>query len=343
MDIASQSNLAKKLGYLCVDRFLSDPLVVSSLHHCWISGWIDRWDRESEVRLNSQSPNTTVLLGILKGAGVIAQVDGKLTLSAEFRHALAYSDLLYAKLDFCRRILSDIESIGLWVEDPLEFQQHSKLFRSFDYGRCKGIDQESLQSAMQWVRLTTALTRYEAALFLDVVPWNRHQDWLDLGGNSGEFAIQICRQFVDLRATVMDLPAVCELGRKHVESYGMAHRIGFQSGDFVEDRLSGSLDLITFKSVLHDWPNEYAMLLLQKAWDHLPLGGRLVVLERVQIAGDEIPLGFGQAPVWMFWNHYRSPSFYESFVEEHLHANSQVQIIHADMPWMVLQIVKSSS
>jgi SAM-dependent methyltransferase len=217
------------------------------------------------------------------------------------------------------------------------------LFGSFDYSLCQGTDQESLQSALGWVRLTTALTRYEAALFRDLVPWHAQRNWLDLGGNSGEFAIQICNHFPELRATVVDLPAVCALGRKHVESYGMTHRIDFQPGDFLKDPWSGLFDVITFKSVLHDWPDQHARVLLQKAWDHLTHGGRLVVLERVNIPGGQVPLGFGQSPVWMFWNHYRSPGFYESFAAEYLNTRPETRIIQADMPWMALQMVKAPS
>lgn len=341
MNGSNYSSESPQLGYLCVDRFLTNPLVISALYHCWIKGWIEKWNRDSEVRLDPSLPNATVFLAILQDANVVVQQHSKMALSPEFKQALKYIDLFSAKLEFCHGILSDAQSIGLWLENPMDFQNQSELFRMFDYGRCVDTSPESLQSALRWVRLTTAMSRYEAPLFHETIPWEEHHQWLDLGGNSGEFAIQNCSRFQNLHATIFDLPAVCALGQKHVASYGMSHRIKFHSGDFVNEPLNHQYDLVSFKSVLHDWPEDRVGGLLRNAWANLRVGGRLVIIERAKIPGGRIPLGFGLAPVWMFWNYYRAPEYYEDLARENYQTRAHTQIIHAEMPWMVVQIVKS--
>ncbi len=348
MDSESRPKESLAPGYLCVDRFLANPIVVSALHHCWIRGWIDRWILEGVIEFDDPPPNASVLEAVLKDARIATAQDDSLVLTAEFKQAWSYSDLMTTKLEFCREILSDIEAFGLWLENPLGFQGHSKLFGMFDYSRCIEIESSNIQSTARWVKLTTVLSRYEAPLFFETIPWDQHRSWLDLGGNSGEFAMQVCRRFPDLHATVLDLPVVCYLGKKHVDSFGMSDRVEFQAshffGDFLNDshgnRADRKYDLISYKSVLHDWPDEHVLELIKKAWGELIPGGRFVVIERAKFPGSTVPLGLGQAPVWMFWNYYRSPAFYESILQKHFHVYAETQIVHADMTWMVTQVVK---
>ena len=348
MDSEPRSKESHAPGYLCVDRFLANPIVVSALHHCWIRGWIDRWILDGVIRFDDRPPNAPVLEAVLKDAQIAKTQHESLVLTEDFKRAWSYSDLMTTKLEFCREILSDIEAFGLWLENPEGFQGHSKLFGMFDYSKCIEIEPNNIQSAARWVKLTTVLSRYEAPLFFETIPWEEHRSWLDLGGNSGEFAMQVCRRFPDLHATVLDLPVVCYLGKKHVDSFGMSDRVGFQASHFFSDfpqdlagnRMDQNYDLISFKSVLHDWPEEHVLELIEKAWGKLIPGGRFVVIERAKFPGSIVPLGLGQAPVWMFWNYYRSPAFYESIFQNHFQVSAETQIVHADMTWMVMQVVK---
>jgi O-methyltransferase domain len=77
---------------------------------------------------------------------------------------------------------------------------------------------------------------------------------LDIGDNSGEFALQITRDYPTLQATVIDLPVVCEVGRHHVSDQPESERIKFQAANALEDTLPGDQDLVTFKSIFHDRP-----------------------------------------------------------------------------------------
>jgi hypothetical protein len=109
------------------------------------------------------------------------------------------------------------------------------------------------------MKLTTTLTRYEAPVCVEHYDFSAHQRMLDLGGNSGEFAIQVCRRTPPLQACVVDLPVVCHVGMRHVAEQKLSDRIQFQPLNFTQDPIPGGYDLITCKSVLHDWPDEYTI------------------------------------------------------------------------------------
>ena len=84
------------------------------------------------------------------------------------------------------------------------------------------------------MRITTLLTRYEAAVCMDHHDFSQYRRMLDVGGNSGEFVLRICRRYPDISAAVFDLPLVCELGQEHVRGTAEADRISFVKGGKTE-------------------------------------------------------------------------------------------------------------
>ena len=68
------------------------------------------------------------------------------------------------------------------------------------------------------MRFTTALTRYESGACIANHDFSPYERMLDVGGNSGEFALRVCQRHSRLRATVYDLPLVCDIGERHVRA-----------------------------------------------------------------------------------------------------------------------------
>jgi SAM-dependent methyltransferase len=66
-------------------------------------------------------------------------------------------------------------------------------------------------------------------------------------------------------------------------------------------------DLVAFKSVLHDWPNEDAVQLLERAHALVRPGGRLVIFERepINTSGQRIPYALFPALVFL---HFLRPA-----------------------------------
>jgi 2-hydroxy-4-(methylsulfanyl)butanoate S-methyltransferase len=56
---------------------------------------------------------------------------------------------------------------------------------------------------------------------------------LDVGAGSGALSIELCRAFPELRATLVDFPAVLDVARDHVDIAGLAGRIALRPGDAV--------------------------------------------------------------------------------------------------------------
>jgi ubiquinone/menaquinone biosynthesis C-methylase UbiE len=113
---------------------------------------------------------------------------------------------------------------------------------------------------------------------------------LDVGAGSGIFAIALAERFPDLRATLLDLPAICDIARRHVEERGLDGRIELLPCDMFRDPWPAGQDVVLFSDVLHDWDTERCEELLGCAFGALDAGGRVLIHEMLLAEGGDRPL-----------------------------------------------------
>jgi SAM-dependent methyltransferase len=313
-------NSQPHLDYLGVDQFLQTVIDARALKTAFELRLIDRLLERQPQTLDGLVAGTGAdprgfrfLVGLLTSNRVIVERNGEIALSERFMGLLRFRDLLETKLDFAGYLSGDfIELFTVLITNPAAFMERSRLFGLFDYRRAQEHSAENYERTKVWMRLTTTLTRYEAQACLqhhDFAPYRR---MLDVGGNSGEFALQLCRANPALTATVFDLPLVCDIGQERLLAEPECGRIGFFKGDARADALPGGYDLVTFKSMLHDWPEADADAFLAKAAHALDPGGTVLIFERAPIQPDKVTLSFAMLPTLLFFRSYRDPGFYES-------------------------------
>lgn len=343
----------ESLRYLAVEQFGRDAFVARMLLSALNFGLIQRLaECESIDRptLFSAVPadvcGQTVLVDVLRQGGIIEDVPGQSTavrLTGAFRDILPFLELLHVRLKFAELVAGDFfMQADAWLSSSDEFMSKSKLFEYFDYRRCLEITPENCRHAARWMTLTTVLTRYEASVCCDLVDFRRFRRMLDIGGNSGEFAIQVCERYADLSAEIADLPVVCHVGQEHVKNAGMAPRIGFRVFDLAGEAIPSGFDVITFKSVLHDWPDEIVSDLLTRSFASLPADGTVVIFERRAWDVTQFPLTFGQLPVALFLRSYRTPEFYQRELIRAGFMDINVTQLVLDVPFLVVTARKTA-
>lgn len=248
-----------------------------------------------------------LLLALLRSAGVTEAAPTGERLTGAFRTALPHRALLEAKLEGAAVSLPDAAAhLGPLLRDRAAFMERAQIFALYRYDLALGTDEAALAATSRWMRLTTALTRHEAPVLLALHGFGGVHRLLEPGGNSGEMALHLTRAHPALSVTVLDLPAVCALGQRHV---GAAPRIGFRPTDLRQEAMPPGHDAVLFKSMLHDWPEAEARRFLTLARDALPPGGEVVVFERAPIGvGDAV--GAGQLQDMLFHGFYRPPGWY---------------------------------
>jgi SAM-dependent methyltransferase len=102
---------------------------------------------------------------------------------------------------------------------------------------------------------------------------------LDLGGGPGTWAIHFCMQNPALEAVVYDLPATRRFAEETIVRFGLAERIGFVAGDFLDNGIPGGFDVVWLSQILHAYGPDQCEIILQKAIASLEPGGVLLVQE----------------------------------------------------------------
>lgn len=332
------------LDFRVVDQFIRTMIDARALKSAFELGLVDRLveSRSGSVEalgraLGMDAPGLRLLLDLLAANGVVEERGGDVRLARGFLEALQYRDLLETKLDFAGFSINDFADLfTTLVKEPRGFAGRSRMFQLFDYRRCLDPTPQNYAQVRAWMRITSTLTRYEALACLELHDFARHRRMLDVGGNSGEFLLQLCRRNPQLSGTVFDLPLVCEIGMEHVLAEPEAPRLSFLKGDVRADPLPAGYDLIGFKSMLHDWPPEEADRFLAKAAEALAPGGTLLIFERtpLRLAGKTPP--FSLIPTMLFFRSYRPPAEYAARVEALGLREVAVREVELDTPFFVL-------
>jgi len=118
---------------------------------------------------------------------------------------------------------------------------------------------------------------------------------LDVGGGSGCFSIALAKRNPNLRCTIMDFPAMCEVAMEYVAEAGVSDRVSVCAADMFQENWPSGHDLIFFSNVFHDWNAEACTELARRAYNFLPVGGRINLHEMLREDGDSgkrIPAAF---------------------------------------------------
>ena len=130
--------------------------------------------------------------------------------------------------------------------------------------------------------LLRVLTRQAARGIVEAMDLSGRETVLDAGGNSGTFATSILARHPAARCAVFDLPGPCEEGRRRFAEQVASGGLRFFEGDFQEHDFPKGFEVVVFKGVLNDWPDNLIAMLLQKGRAALAPGGRLIVVEHMQ-------------------------------------------------------------
>lgn len=102
----------------------------------------------------------------------------------------------------------------------------------------------------------------------------------DIGGANGLLSVCIAQQHPHLQCLSLDLPPVAPVAEAFIRKAGLENQVQVGKIDFFHDAFP-SADVITMGNILHDWGTEDKKMLIRKAWDALPAGGALIVVENI--------------------------------------------------------------
>lgn len=108
---------------------------------------------------------------------------------------------------------------------------------------------------------------------------NKPKTLLDVGGGSAIYTIEAIQSNPNMKGIVFELPAIKPITQEYIDKANLSDKVSVSTGDFFTDPLPDSVDYVLFSNIFHDWPDEINMNLIQKAYDSLNPGGKIVVSE----------------------------------------------------------------
>ena len=100
---------------------------------------------------------------------------------------------------------------------------------------------------------------------------------LDVAGGSGAFSITLCRQYSELRATILDFQTVAVLAKQYVSEAHLTERIGFLAGDALEVPWPDQQDVVLQSYLLSAVSGDSFPRLLEHAHRALRPEGQLII------------------------------------------------------------------
>jgi len=102
---------------------------------------------------------------------------------------------------------------------------------------------------------------------------------VDVGGADGQFVLELMAADPRLQGQVLDLPHAAERARQEAGRRGLSGRFSAVAGDFFTE--VPAADLYLLKTILHDWDDDRAAVILRNCRAAANEGGRALVVETV--------------------------------------------------------------
>lgn len=190
-----------------------------------------------------------------------------------------------------------LRDMVLWIAEPFHLHIAEHLMDSVRTGQTT-IEHVTGESAWRYFeqnaavhevfqRAMTSMSMQVAPAVLEAYDFSPFSTVVDVAGGHGFLLTTILQRHPRLTGILFDLPDVAAAAARHIAELGLSGRCTVQSGDFFAGVPAGG-DAYVMKSIIHDWPDERALVLLsncRRALGNRP-NGRLVLTELVVPPGN---------------------------------------------------------
>lgn len=245
---------------------------------------------EIEVRFGIASRPLDVLLTLSKALGLVGESNGVFKATRKAREFLADGSLVslrpyYASL-MDRPVAGDFVNV-LRTGRPANWSSSKKQMEWTKAMETEGFA-EKFTAAMD------CRGAYLAPVLAQRLDLSSNRQLLDIAGGSGIYACGIVDHHKHLLAAVFEKPPVDTIAREMIASRGFADRVDVVAGDMFKEAIPTGFDVHLLSNVVHDWDIPEVKLLLQKSFEALPPGGKLIIHDAHLNESKDGPIGVAE-------------------------------------------------
>jgi ubiquinone/menaquinone biosynthesis C-methylase UbiE len=212
------------------------------------------------------------------------------------------ADRRFSLTDIGRCLRSDTErSIGPWaafVGRPYQWSAWGDLVHGVQTGETPfrhvhGVDPWEYRShhpeeGIIFDRAMTGMSRRTTQSIVAAYDFSRFRRVVDVGGGHGAMLAAILAANPSVRGVLFDQATVVAGAATVLQEAGVTDRCEVVGGDFFE-QVTGDGDAYLLKTVLHDWDDAEARVILRACRQSIGPEGKLLVLERLVAQPNEDP------------------------------------------------------
>lgn len=131
----------------------------------------------------------------------------------------------------------------------------------------------TIDEARRYHRGTYSIGRGAGRLFLAHVDLSGKRFMMDVGGGSGAYCIEACKRHPELKAVVLEMPAVVPVTQEFIDENGMTDRVEARVCDFNHDPFPEGADVAVMASNLPMYGREAISAVVAKAHAAMAPGG----------------------------------------------------------------------
>ena len=219
-----------------------------------------------------------VLLESGLGLGLVLVNDKRYTLG-KTGHFILNDPLTNVNMDF----IHDVNYKGLFYLDesiatgkPVGLKELGNWPTVYE-----GLSQLPKQTQKSWFDFDHFFSDDAYPKVLPLIYKNGVKKLLDIGGNTGKWAIASAKYSADISITIMDLPGQLDVAKQKIEQLGLTKRISFLPVNLLDEtvKVPKGFDVIWMSQFLDCFSEEQIVSILKRCYEALDENGKMCIME----------------------------------------------------------------
>ena len=229
-------------------------------------------------KVNLSNYGVRVLLESGLGAGLVLVNDKKYTLG-KTGHFILHDPLTITNMDF----VHDVNYKGLfYLDESIETGKAAGLKAFGNWPTIyEGLSQLPPHVQKSWFSFDHYFSDDAFPLVLKQIYKPGVKNILDIGGNTGKWAIASSNYASDIHITIMDLPGQLNVARKRIDDLGLNKRVSFLPVNILDEtvKIPKGFDAIWMSQFLDCFSEAEIVSILKRCYEALDENGQIIILE----------------------------------------------------------------
>jgi len=242
------------------------------------SGTTGLTDEEIAAKTNLSVYGVRVLLESGLGSGLVLLNNKKFTLG-KTGHFILNDPLTITNMDF----VQDVNYKGLfYLDESIETGKPAGLKEFGNWPTIyEGLSQLPPHVQKSWFSFDHYFSDDAFPLVLKHIYKHDVKNILDIGGNTGKWAIASSNYDPDIHITIMDLPGQLNMARKRIDDLGLTERVSFLPVNILDEnvKIPQGFDAIWMSQFLDCFSEAEIVSILKRCYEALDENGKVIILE----------------------------------------------------------------